>query len=344
VSLLILGFFGWRIQTEINRGIGSIKAALAEIAQGNLGIRVTLKSQDEFGEMAKSLDETAARLREIISSVKNAADQAAQSSDGMSHQVELLIERGHARNERIMAVSAAMEQITVANSEVSSLAGNAAEAVKLNQDLAHNGDANMSKNQAAMEKVVTTVNSSVNIINKLSDSIQKIGQITTVIKEIAEQTNLLALNAAIEAARAGEQGRGFAVVADEVRKLAERTSTSTNEISGVVDLIRSETSSAVGAMGEVDREVGEGANYSRLTGEALKQIVEAANKVTEMVEQIASSTKEQASATDDVAQNLEGISSVTEENAASIQQVGDTSMQVAHIAIELQKIVGQFRL
>ncbi|MHB9118685.1 MAG: methyl-accepting chemotaxis protein, partial [Burkholderiales bacterium] len=330
--------------TEINRGIGSITAALAEIAQGNLGIRVTLKSQDEFGEMAKSLDETAARLREIISSVKNAADQAAQSSDGMSHQVELLIERGHARNERIMAVSAAMEQITVANSEVSSLAGNAAEAVKLNQDLAHNGDANMSKNQAAMEKVVTTVNSSVNIINKLSDSIQKIGQITTVIKEIAEQTNLLALNAAIEAARAGEQGRGFAVVADEVRKLAERTSTSTNEISGVVDLIRSETSSAVGAMGEVDREVGEGANYSRLTGEALKQIVEAANKVTEMVEQIASSTKEQASATDDVAQNLEGISSVTEENAASIQQVGDTSMQVAHIAIELQKIVGQFRL
>ncbi len=182
------------------------------------------------------------------------------------------------------------------------------------------------------------------IVRQLNQSIQKIDQIANVIKEIADQTNLLALNAAIEAARAGEQGRGFAVVADEVRKLAERTSTSTQEISGVINSIRTETDSAVSAMSQIEVEVKKGADLSQLTGEVLQKIVDAAGKATQSVGNIVASTKEQAFATEDVSHHLEGIVVVSEQNESNIQNVGRMAHEVASIAAELQKVIGQFKV
>jgi methyl-accepting chemotaxis protein len=195
-----------------------------------------------------------------------------------------------------------------------------------------------------MEKVVATAHNSVGIVSNLNDSIKKIGQISTIIKEIADQTNLLALNAAIEAARAGEQGRGFAVVADEVRKLAERTASSTSEITSAVDTIRTQTEAAVASMGEVEQEVLACENFNRLTGDALEQIVSAANEVTGLVSQIADSTKEQTSASENVARNMEDISSLTEEDSVSLRQVGAAADDVSHLANELQQLVGKFRV
>lgn len=344
VSIVILLISVGMLSSNIHRGIRGLKDTLAKVAQGDLNVTVPFKRNDELGEMALSLDDTTAHLKKIVEGVKQAADKAALSSANLSHQLEQVISRGATRNERVMHVAAAMEEISTANSEVASSAGDAGEAVHRNEEYARQGDANMGKNRAAMEKVVATAHNSVNIVSNLNDSIQKIGQITTVIKEIADQTNLLALNAAIEAARAGEQGRGFAVVADEVRKLAERTSNSTSEISGVVESIRTETEAAVASMSEVEREVQESANFNRLTGEALKQIVEAANQVTGLVGHIAESTREQTSATEDVARNMEEISALTEENSANIRQVGQAADDVSHIATELQHLVGQFRV
>jgi methyl-accepting chemotaxis protein len=195
-----------------------------------------------------------------------------------------------------------------------------------------------------IDGVVTTVNSSVNIVSQLNQSIQKIDQIANVIKEIADQTNLLALNAAIEAARAGEQGRGFAVVADEVRKLAERTSSSTQEISGVINSIRAETDSAVNAMGNIEIEVKKGAELSQQTGDVLKQILAAASKATLSVGNIVSSTKEQAFSTENVAQNLDEIAVVSEQNESDIENVGHMAEEVESIAAELQHLIGQFKV
>jgi methyl-accepting chemotaxis protein len=184
----------------------------------------------------------------------------------------------------------------------------------------------------------------VNIVSQLNQSIQKIDQIANVIKEIADQTNLLALNAAIEAARAGEQGRGFAVVADEVRKLAERTSSSTQEISGVINSIRAETDSAVNAMGNIEIEVKKGAELSQQTGDVLKQILAAASKATLSVGNIVSSTKEQASSTENVARNLDEIAVVSEQNESDIENVGHMAEEVESIAAELQHLIGQFKV
>lgn len=344
ISLLILIVSNWRILTSINHGIHSLKSAFAQIAQGNLRIQFEHTSEDEFGEMAKSLEETAGRLQTIVASVKSAAEKAVQSSVVLSSQVEKIIERNQQFSAKISTVAANMEEITVANSEVSEMANSASDAVNRNNERACNGDSNVTQSIAVITTVVTTVNNSANIVSQLNQSIQKIGQITTVIKEIAEQTNLLALNAAIEAARAGEQGRGFAVVADEVRKLAERTSTSTTEITGVVDAIKTETGNAVRAMSNIEAEVKNAEGLSRLTGEALKEIVDAAAKAMTLVDSIALSTKEQASATEDVAHNLEEISVVTEQNEASVLNVGKMADEVANIAAELQGIVGQFKL
>lgn len=344
VSILILIIGIKLLSANINCGIRALKETLAKVAQGDLTVTVPFKRKDELGEMARSLENTTAHLKHIVEGVKRAADKAANSSTNLSHQLEQVITRCQKGDERVMQVAAAMEEISVANSEVANSASGTGEAVHRNEQYAQQGDANMAKNREAMEKVVATANNSANIVGKLNDSIQKIGQITTVIKEIADQTNLLALNAAIEAARAGEQGRGFAVVADEVRKLAERTTASTSEISGVVESIRTETEAAVASMGQVEREVQDGANYSRLTGEALKQIVEAANQVSGLVGNIVTSTKEQSTATEDVARNMEEISALTEENSETIRQVGHAAEEVSHIAAELQQLVGQFRV
>lgn len=344
VGMLVLLVGISMLSSDIHRGIQALKDTLDRVAQGDLTASVPFNRKDELGEMGQSLGNTTTHLKEIVEGVKLAADKAANSSANLSHQMEQVVARSATMNERVMHVAAAMEEISVANSEVAASSSGAGEAVQRNEEYAKQGNLNMGKNRVAMDKVVSSAHNSVGFVSNLNESIQKIGQITNVIKEIAEQTNLLALNAAIEAARAGEQGRGFAVVADEVRKLAERTSGSTSEISGVVDSIRTETEAVVTSMNEVEREVQESASLNRLTDDALKQIAEAANQVTGLVSHITESTKEQSVATEDVARSMEEISALTEENSANIRLVGQSSEDVSNIASELQKLVGKFRV
>lgn len=344
IGILILLVGITLLSTDIHSGIQALKDTLGKVALGDLTASVAIKRKDELGEMGQSLENTTAQLKYIVEGVKRAADMAANSSATLSHQMEQVITRTATMNDRVMRVAAAMEEISVTNSEVASTSSGATEVVHRNEELAQQGDANMIQNRAAMEKVVNTAHSSVDIVSHLNDSIHKISQMTTVIKEIADQTNLLALNAAIEAARAGEQGRGFAVVADEVRKLAERTSISTSEITRVVDSIRTETTAAMESMSEVEREVQESAGLNRMTDEALKQIVSSANQVTRLVGHITDSTMEQTSATENVARSMEEISALTEENNATIRQVGQSVDEVSSVATELQQLVGKFRV
>ncbi len=344
VSLVVILGLTLQAIRVIGRNIELLDRALAQVADGDLGVSAQIRQKDELGRMADSLNRTLARLRDIVGGVKRAADAVAESSDRLTAEAHEVMARAQQQGDGIMQVSAAMEQTSVSVSEVAQSAGGVEQAAANTQAIAREGTANMEKSTQATQRIVDAVASSSSTIGGLSQSIDRVGEITRVIKEIADQTNLLALNAAIEAARAGEQGRGFAVVADEVRKLAERTAASTTDIANMVGSIKGNADGVVTAIGRIQEEVTTGAEHNRSAATTLQRIVHAADEVSGMARQIADAVKEQSVASQDVARNTEKISSLTEENNASIRQVDLAAKDLAGTAAELKRLVGQFKL
>ncbi|MGA9120472.1 MAG: methyl-accepting chemotaxis protein, partial [Bacteroidota bacterium] len=195
-----------------------------------------------------------------------------------------------------------------------------------------------------MKRIAEVVNKSAATVKALGKSSDQIGEIIGVIDDIADQTNLLALNAAIEAARAGEQGRGFAVVADEVRKLAERTTKATKEIAGMIKAIQADTTGAVSSMAEGTKEVDEGIKLADKAGVSLNEIVEVSQKVTDMVSQIAAASEEQSSASEQISKNVEAISTVTAETAQGVQQIARAAEDLNRLTENLQQLLSRFKL
>ncbi|NWG87044.1 MAG: methyl-accepting chemotaxis protein [Hydrogenophilaceae bacterium] len=344
VGLAIMIGFALQLVRMISRNIALLNGTLDKVAGGDLTVRVDLAERDELGQMADSLNRTVSQLRQIVGGVKQAADSVADASSRLSAEADTVMGRAQKQTDGVMEISAAMEQSSVSVNEVAQNADGVEQAALNTKTVAQSGNANMVKSIEATRRIEEAVSSSSATIAGLSDAINRVGEITQVIKEIAEQTNLLALNAAIEAARAGEQGRGFAVVADEVRKLAERTAASTADITNMVDTIKSSSGAAVSAIDRIEQEVQEGANFNRLTGESLNQIVEAAVKVSDSAHQIATAVKEQSLASEEIARNMERISSITEENSFSIQEVDTAAKQLSSTASELQHLVGKFKV
>jgi methyl-accepting chemotaxis protein len=343
-SLIVLIVFTVQMVRSIARNIAELNRVLDAVANGDLGIKAEVSTHDELGQMADSLNRTLMQLRSIVSGVKQAADTVTEAAGRLSAEASQVLARAERQSDGVMQVSAAMQQSSVSVTEVAHNATGVENAAAQTQAIAQEGSDNMSKSIDATRRIEEAVQSSSATINGLSQSIDRVGEITKVIKDIADQTNLLALNAAIEAARAGEQGRGFAVVADEVRKLAERTATSTTDIANMVESIKGASGAAVDAISKIEREVGAGAGYNRLTGDTLRRIVEAAVGVADSAHQIAGAVQEQSAASEDIARNMERISALTEENNDSIKQVGGAASDMAGTAAELQRLVGQFNI
>ncbi|MBU1775094.1 MAG: methyl-accepting chemotaxis protein, partial [Gammaproteobacteria bacterium] len=230
-----------------------------------------------------------------------------------------------------------MEQFSQSVAEVASMAVDSLNDAKAMQKIVDENNANMELSIVATGKVATTVQASSKTISDLGESIQRIGAIANAIKDIAEQTNLLALNAAIEAARAGEQGRGFAVVADEVRKLAERTATSTKDIASTIAEINAISGAAVKSMQDAVTEVEGGITLIRRNGDGLKQIMSATQQVSERVDHIATASREQSVAGESVAQSLERITGLVDSNTHSAQDAKASAEELAKSADELSK-------
>ena len=344
ISMSLMLFFIIALIRMMNWNILILKNTLSEVAHGDLRVSAKITQKNELGAMASSVNQTISQLHNIISGVKSVADKLASSSTDISNVTDQITKRADVQNDRIMQISASMEQMSVAVTEISAGASNVVTASSESQTIALNGKENMLKSTEASRRIVTAVESSSGLIMELSSSIEKISEITKVIKDIADQTNLLALNAAIEAARAGEQGRGFAVVADEVRKLAERTTLSTADITRMVEAISIKTSTSVQAMEMVRREVEIGTGYNEATNQTLNQIAKAAVNVTNLAHHIASATQEQSSASEETARNMEEISNISEENASNIHSVRKAAEGMASTASELQRMVDQFKL
>jgi len=339
VGLLLLAL---PLASSLARAIGDLKATLSKVADGDLSAQPDTRRQDELGDMARSLATTLEHLREIIRGVKRAADSLAHAADQMARELSVAIERGKGRAEYMDRASASIQRMSTAAQAIAGSSSQAAGASDDARGRAAAGNGHMANSIAATERVEVAVGNSATVIQELSVATDRINEITNTIREIADQTNLLALNAAIEAARAGEQGRGFAVVADEVRKLAERTSASTSDITAMVESIRGKTSSAVEAMARVHDEVADGMQFARETRDTFDGIVAAAEQVTQLAREIADATQAQLEASTSTTRDMDQVVSMSTENSASLGRVGEISGELSVLSHQLQQSIGRF--
>ena len=239
-------------------------------------------------------------------------------------------------------MAAAVEQVTVSISHVAKSAASAHSLAEETGSLSTDGKSLIQNTISEINKIADSVSRSSDVIQTQGEQSDKIFSIIAVIRDIADQTNLLALNAAIEAARAGEQGRGFAVVADEVRKLAERTAISTEEITSIIETVQRGTQSAVQTMEEGRSQVGAGVQMAAKTGDSMGRVQVATHQVIDVVEDISNALREQSSASAQIAQNVEKIAQMTKENNTAITQVSLSADHLEQLSMVLKTAVGHF--
>jgi aerotaxis receptor len=322
----------------------SVMGHFSRISEGDLTEEIDISGRNEVGLVLTSLAATQVHLKVMLDEINAAAAAIEQQSYLVEAETGSVAEKSEQQRDRVQSVAAATEEFSQSVREVADSAGGTASAAETAQTEVATSHASMTQSMAATERVVAAVQTSSQAITELDSAIAKIGTISQTIKEIADQTNLLALNAAIEAARAGEQGRGFAVVADEVRKLAERTTSSTADITATVAEIRNVTDAAVASMDNAVAEVEQGTSLIRQSGESLSRITAASTEVNDRAQHIASAAKEQASASEQVASNMEHIATLIDGNVTAAHQAQQAADDLLQTAGDLRKVVSQFRL
>ncbi|MBN9421265.1 MAG: hypothetical protein BGO63_00135 [Candidatus Accumulibacter sp. 66-26] len=343
LGILIALLAGALLIRSITQPLGRAVGHFERIADGELGEAIAIPGRDEIGRVLAALAEMQTRLKRVIGDIAAASSGVNAGAANLGAGMRQVVEHSETQNARAQEIAAAMEEVSQSVCEVAANAEDTASAALSAQGIVRGSVVRMEQSIAATGRVVDAVQASSGTITELSLEIQRIGEVTRTIKEIAEQTNLLALNAAIEAARAGEQGRGFAVVADEVRKLAERTSASTADISQTVAQIQRTTGDAVASMERAVREVEEGIGMMKASGASFEQITANSDHVTEMAQSIASAARQQSVATESVAANMEQISVLIDENTHAARQAWTVAEELGQTANALHAIVARFR-
>jgi methyl-accepting chemotaxis protein len=319
-----------------------LAGAAETIAANDLRVEIEPKSErDVLGNSFKMMVEN---LSSVIRETTENADQLVSAATEIASASEQMSRGANDQSDQVTQVSAAVEEMTATIVESSKNAGEANEASKSSSESATTGGQVVNDTIQGMQKISEVVRESAESIAKLATSADQIGEIIGVIDEISDQTNLLALNAAIEAARAGEHGRGFAVVADEVRKLAERTGKATGEISDMVKGIQQETGAAVSSMEAGTQEVDKGRELADKAGNSLNEIVNVSQQIMDMIGQMSSASEEQSAAAEQISKNIERISTVTKETATGAEQSAAAAEQLNRQAEGLKAMVGRFQL
>jgi methyl-accepting chemotaxis protein len=340
ISLLI----SLRIITSITKPLAHAKLVTKEIADGDLTRRIALNSKDEIAEICSSINDMAVHFHDVISRVAQNTQQVASASTQLSHAAEQVAAGAAKVAGQADTVATASEEMAATSNEIAQNCTSAASTSMEANNVAATGADVVKQTVKGMNMIAETVRQSALSIGNLGSKSEQIGEIVNTINDIADQTNLLALNAAIEAARAGEQGRGFAVVADEVRALAERTTQATQEIGQMIKSVQQETKEAIKVMESGVKEVERGTVEAAKSGKALEEILQQISAVTMQVNQIATAAEEQTATTGEITGNIQTISEVVQGTATSAQQSASSAVQLSLLAEEQQKLVGQFTL
>ncbi|HEB02769.1 MAG TPA: methyl-accepting chemotaxis protein [Nitrospirae bacterium] len=345
-SLVVVGLVIGTSARSIIKRVTESAERVQDIAEGegDLTKRVNESGSDEVNDLSLWFNKFIANLQGIIISVKDSVSLLSVSSSQISDTSKDVREKTvkqAAQTEQVATSIAEMSQTILEVAQNSSSASNAA---KESVQEAKRGNETVDKTVAGMSMIAETVKTSAITIGNLGESSRMIGEIVNVINDIADQTNLLALNAAIEAARAGEQGRGFAVVADEVRKLAERTSHATKEISEMINKIQSDTESSVNTMEEGVLRVQEGVELAEASKESLLSIVKASEQCVDMVNMIASSTEQQSTAIEEISANMESISTASNDIKHGMGQIEDSTNSLSDLSQKLKSNVDIFKV
>ena len=329
----------------------SITVPLAEsvriadrLAKGELNVQVEADRKDEVGKLLGSMKNMVDKWRGVVGQITQTATRLSSAATELSASAEQMSKGAAAQAERTSVVSTSSEEMSQTVLDVAKNAGNISRSAGDTANTAREGETVVNRAVKEVKEIASTVSDSSRFVHSLGERSKQIGEIVGVINDIADQTNLLALNAAIEAARAGEQGRGFAVVADEVRKLAERTAQATSKIATMIKSVQDEVHNAVEIMGNATSKVDQGVRLSEEAGSALASIVTSVEGLQDIMQHIASATEEMSATSEEITREIEQIATISRETSSSSGQTAQASGELATLSTTLQNIVGEFRL
>jgi methyl-accepting chemotaxis protein len=334
------------LQRSITKPIDRIVRRVRDISEGegDLTAKIEIVGKDELTDLAKYFNNFIGQVYDIISEVAHATQQVQESSGMIGQSTEDVSERMKEQSTQTMRAFVAVEEMSASVEQVATQAKNTAEQASDAKQIAEEGHQIVTETVDRIRLIADHVKQSGSAVEGLGVHADQIGDIISMINDVADQTNLLALNAAIEAARAGEHGRGFAVVADEVRKLAERTSSATTEVSESIQAIRNETAKVIKLTASSQEAVDEGTTFAEQAGDALERIVGSFEEVSTTVTSISASAVEQSATSSEITSGVDGIQKQQTENFQSIGEVADRVRELGIQSSGLQEIVGRFKL
>jgi twitching motility protein PilJ len=329
-------------QDSLQRSITDLLNTINLVARGDLTIRGKV-TNDALGNVVDSVNFMLDNFTKVLERVRKAAIDVSTSANQILNAADEMTAGATQQDQEITNTSSAVEELTVSMKQVSNNAEASAEAARRALDAAEQGNRAVSDTLEGMQRIRASVQATAKKIKSLGDRSLEISEIINVINDITEQTNLLALNAAIEAARAGEAGRGFAVVADEVRKLAEHSRSATKDIAALIKAIQAETNEAVVVMEDGTREVEEGASLADQAGKALEAISSVVRQSAELVQEISLASKQQVRGTEGVANAMQIISGITRQTTQGARQTASTVGNMVKMSEQLNEALAQFR-
>ena len=345
VAALLLGVvLAWRLTLSITSPLKSAVMAADRVAAGDLRAEVSPGGPKEIAALLGAISTMQGNLKTLIGQIKSDVNTVSEAASGLAGSTDELSRSAAAQSESVASTAAAIEEMTVSISQIADNAGSAESMLRRTAEVSDAGLVQGQRVSQEIGEIDRSVNEFARQMAGLQTQAGEIGTVVRLIRDIAEQTNLLALNAAIEAARAGEQGRGFAVVADEVRKLAERTADATSDIEKTIGAIQGNTGNASALLETVKTRVESGVSAIKGLVEPLGSLQSQAGKVVQELGELATATQEQRHASEQIARNTESIASASEQNAAAVAQSRETASLMQQLAARLNASVARFQL